>query len=155
MSSSLEQQIADWFRARLSTLNQVNGYSFNLTPESIFTDGGIPQDRSVPVPYAAYDDDDGLWEDVNPNDKASIKVMSPVVYVMVPAKYETYRKTSRTVFRDIATACRIDLMEDTDLPTGVLAVTPESWARNDRDGRYVEIAITFTVKAASSFVTPT
>ena len=152
---SIEQQIADWFNARLSALTEANGYSFTLSSDAIFTDGGIPQDRSVPVPYAAYDDDDGVWEDSSPNDKANMKVMSPVVYVMAPAKYENYRKTSRTIFRDIAAVCRIDLMEDTDLPTGVLAILPESWARNEQEGRYVEIAITFTVKAASSFVTPT
>jgi hypothetical protein len=150
----IEQQLADWFAGRLANITVENGYSMTLEPEKIFTDGSIPQRQGVSVPYVAYDDDDGTWDDVSTGDKSAFKELTPILYLMVAAGATDYRKVARRAWRDIAVACSFNQIHDTDTPRGVVAVFPSSWARREREGRYLELAVTFVVRAASSFVLP-
>jgi hypothetical protein len=153
-SDPIEQQLADWFAVRLARVKEEDGYSLTLPAEHIYTDGSIPQRQAVSVPYAAYDDDDGIWDNPSAGDKSSFKEMYPIVYLMVGAGANDYRKVSRKVWRDVSVACAFNQINDTDTPKGVVAIFPTSWSRQEREGRYLEVAISFVVRAASSFVIP-
>jgi hypothetical protein len=149
---NVEQDVADWFGGRLVRIKEADGYSITLFADSVFVDGLPPPIESPVVPWAEYMDDQGEWTALNPGDKNAIIQFKAVVRVVLPATSGNYKALSRKVFDDVARACSFSLWDIDDKPECIVSILPDGWARNPRDGNYVDVDVTFAVRGISDLL---
>jgi hypothetical protein len=146
---NIEQQVAAWFRLRLSKIDVARGYSITLAPERIFIDGAPPGDQG-PEPFAEYDDDQGEWTKVDTGPgRAAILQYKVAVRLTVIATPDNYKAVARLAYDDVVRCCSIGDWEDLDKPLGIGSILADSWARNRLGGNYVDVAVVFVVRAAT------
>lgn len=146
---SIEQNIADWFVARLGRITAADGYSFTVHPTRVFADGAVEVEQDPPRPYIAYDDDSGEWTSAYPLDRNAMVQFQPTVHVVVQAKATDYKRVARAVFDDVARACSFGVWDTDDKPIGVVGIYPSGWNRAMQEGNYLEVVITFHVGATT------
>jgi hypothetical protein len=146
--ASVEQQVAGWFAERLAQIRTSVGYAMTLDSSRIFIDGDPENEEAPTVPFAEYDDNQGSWSDAaNTSGKSAIHQYQPTVKITVQAGAADYKAVARGVFDDVVRACAHDGW-CVGVPLGVNSILPDSWARQRRDGNYLDVAITFTVRLA-------
>lgn len=146
---NIEQGVADWFVARLRGIKAADGYSFSVDNDRVFADGSIDVEQDPSQPFIVYDDDSGEWTDASPGDRNAIVQFQPTVHAIVAAKTRNYKRVARKVFDDVVRACSFGQWDTDDKPVGIVGIFPSGWNRTVQDGNYLEVVITFTVRATS------
>lgn len=147
----IEQTIADWFAAKLATITLAAGYGIELSPERIYTDGEPEPKKDPPVPQAVYDDDAATWEETEDGDDYAVLEMAPEVRLLIQAAPATAKRQARIAENAVTSACRLAPFDE-GAPNGILSITPAGKSRSLREGSYLEIRITFAVRADGSNV---
>jgi hypothetical protein len=128
-AKTVEQQVADWFGTRLGRIRTSDGYSMTLAGDAIFTDGDPSVVENPVVPFAEF--------------QAAVKVTDI-------ATVDNYKCRGRAIFDDVARTCfGIADAGESDLPSSVVAILPDGWSRQVRDGNYLDITISFTVRVSA------
>jgi hypothetical protein len=149
---NVEQDVADWFLARLLRVKASDGYSITLTADTVFIDGLPASVEGPPVPFAEYLDDEGEWTSLNPGDRNAIIQFKVAVRITLPARPNNYKAQSRKVFDDLARACSFSLWDIDDKPDCIASILPDGWARSPRDGNYVDVVVTFAVRGIADLL---